>query len=120
VCKEDIRLARAASGNTPVRVTPTANLVRVFPHDAERYSISMALVGPCTIANSFAVNLYARQGDEYFPLCSVSIEHSQDHITLDEIGEAITGELFVQAVDTTAFSDVRIATASFKTGQENI
>ena len=120
MCKEDIRLARAAVPGRATVTTPTATGLRALAGNAERYSLSAHLANGVTAANSYAVSVYAAIGGLEYPLIGLSGEHPAGHVSLPEVGSVITGDIYIRAVDSTAVVDVTVAEVKWNQTQETI
>lgn len=113
MCKEDIRLARAASPTQAKSVTPTAAGIIVLTANPNRYALSAKLDTAMDATMSGAVVLAARINGTYYPLIGLSKDHPADTVSLTDVGTMIEGEIFAILLDVLYVGAVTVAETAF-------
>lgn len=120
MCKEDVRLARAAGPSQYKLAAATSPGSKFLTADPNRYSIMAGLASGLDILNSYAVLVYAKIGDFKLPLIGLSGEHPGGTCSLLDVGQAIQGEIWVDLLDTNGPVNVNVADTAFTDTLENI
>ena len=90
MCKEDIRLGRAAQTSRTYGTTVPTTGTLIFPANPNRYSLSGAIGYASPITRDISAMLAARVGDVYVPLITFSADHQGANITIMEVGQILT------------------------------
>lgn len=96
MCKEDVRLGRAAHARTPVDQTATgAGQFLIFPANPNRYGLTMALRTTTTLAAAICAIVYTKVGGAKYPLACLTIGHPSAAHTIVTAGDAIQGDVWL-------------------------
>lgn len=94
MCKEDIRLARAASTKNTVSLAAPAAAVKLMPADPNRYSLAagIGVLTPLTLNVSCLVA--ALVGGAFVPLIGLSADSPNGHVSVIDVGQLIFAEIW--------------------------
>lgn len=120
MCKEDIRLARAAQPRGQWSGSVTATAQRVLTANAERYSLVCGTSMATLVAGDPNVMVYALNGGRIFPLMSLTNDHLCDTVSLTEVGEIICEEIWVVSGSANAATPVYVGETAWNQTQESI
>lgn len=120
MCKEDVRLARAASSSQKYAAAMTALSMRLFTADPERYGLTAAFNNPPGAAASTSVMIAVKDGAGYIPLFVLSDEHQSGHVTLLDVGQIIQGEIWAVDGGTSPPTVLYAGDTTWKQKQETI
>lgn len=93
MCKEDIRLARAASAKNRYRWNGVTAVGNLPPPDPNRYSIVASMYWSDGTLSDLAVDVYTVIGGIRVSLCVLTHDEPSRVLTLHEYGQAIMGEI---------------------------
>lgn len=120
MCKEDVRLARAAVPGLSARVDTSGGATKVFAANAERYSISCGLTpNGQSVPNSSAL-VYVIVNGVKVPIAGVSFDHPCDRVTLMDVGQLLLYDIWVDANDSNTTPDISIAETRWDVPQDRI
>lgn len=120
MCKEDVRLARAANPNQAFQGSPTAGPVKIFTADAERYALTCHIATPGLVQGDIVCQLAARIGGQYYPLLSLANDHPGGTVSLLDVGALILGEIWWISTGTVTPTSVYISDSGWDRSQEEI
>ena len=120
MCKEDVRLARAAAPGKVYLGDPAGTLTKMLDGNHERYSLSLAFQNQVSNAATFAFVAYARVGDQLYPVLGISADHPMDRCTLYDVGQLIQAEIWGLFVDSDTDAGVYCAETRWNQPQETI
>jgi hypothetical protein len=120
MCKEDVRLARAASPGQVYTGNPAAVLTRALPGNAERYSLAASLSTTVGYTTPGSCVVYASIGGLLFPLIGLSADHPAGTVNLLDVGSAIQSEIWVKYLQAIDAGNVTIAETKWDQPQESI
>lgn len=109
MCKEDVRLARAASPGQSIATTAVATGMKVLAANPNRYSLHAAWVPFMDATLAHAGFIAAVQGTAIYPLIGLSNEHPAGHVTILDVGQLIEYEIWMYYNDNANINDVRVA-----------
>ena len=89
MCKEDIRLARAARSGATFTAAAPATAVQVLPGDANRYAISAGIGVLTPVTLQVSCMIAALVGGQYVPLIGLSADHPAGHVSLTDVGSIL-------------------------------
>lgn len=94
MCKEDIRLARAATSGTTFTAAAPAAAVRVLGADPNRYAVSAGIGVLTPLTLNVSCLIAAKVGGGYVPLIGLSADHPADRVSVNEVGNLIFEEIW--------------------------
>jgi hypothetical protein len=93
MCKEDVRLARAASQHDAFTAAAPAAAVQVLTANPNRYSLAAGIGVLTPLALNVSCMIAAKVGDKFIPLIGLSADHPTACVNLFDVGQ-----LIVQAI----------------------
>lgn len=120
MCKEDIRLARAAKPNPPIAVAVPGGVAQVLPGNWNRYSLSLAALTAAPVANNCSGMLAAKVGGLYWPLLVATSEHQGGTINLVDVGAVIYEAIWWVPQGNDAFDSVFVGDSQWLQTVESI
>lgn len=120
MCKEDIRIARAASPGRSISVAGYVGDQLIFGANANRYSISVAIMTNSVINSTGGMVLYSLVGGFKRPLIGVSYDHNSGNVNIQDVGNVLTGDIWLKTNDIVNLPTVAISESIFLSGLEDI
>lgn len=120
MCKEDIRLARAAAPEAATRFTTQSADTRVFGGNPNRYSLTAHILTVPAALGDFNVVVYAYVNGAKWPLLSLSEENIGGHVSLTEVGSILQEEIWCNMGGNSPPSQMLICTTAFDQSLEEI
>lgn len=119
MCKEDIRLARAAVPGDQKFVGTVNPDVLMLKANSERYSV-MAAIDEINAGDTNAVMVYAKSGARVFPLIGLSADHPAGVVSLVDVGNIICEEIWGHLISNTDDPSLYVAETRWDRTQEEI
>lgn len=120
MCKEDIRIARAAGPGRAVVATGGAADQRLLGANANRYSLSLTMLGVRAAGAVGTTVVYAMIGGAKHGLGGVSFDQPFNVVTISDVGAAIQGDIWVATLDLLNATSIGVAETEFLTDLESI
>lgn len=120
MCKEDIRIARAATPKTPKNGTAGDTALCTLPANINRYSVSVGIgIGDPTLEDPQIV-VSSKIGNLVYPLAILNKHNQTCILNLMEYGSVICGQIFITDIGTDPLNIWYIGETSFDTELEKI
>lgn len=120
MCKEDVRLSRAASAGASVSPVFGASWTKALNANGERYSLTLGDTTPDAFTTPGGVVAAAKIGGVFYPLLGVSREHPAKTCSINDVGALIMEEIWVLSLDATNPSPCTVSESQWTQTQENI
>lgn len=98
MCKQDVRIARAAAPEAANQWTGGDGNVRKFGANPNRYSLVLGLEMANQVTDTCIGMAWTESNGERIPLLGVSIDHPVDRCTIMDVGQALLGDIWVGSV----------------------
>lgn len=120
MCKEDIRLARAAVPGKSVSVPTQVGGILAMGANPERYSLMASLDITVDLTLAHGAMVIAVQGSNRWPLIGITNDHPVGVVNLVEVGQLITYDIWVLPLDLADPQAIRVAETTFNRPQDQI
>ena len=120
MCKEDIRIARAAAPGRAISIAGTVADQLVFGANSNRYSLSLAIMTNSVINSTGGMVIYSLVGGFKRPLIGVSYDTPSGNVNIQDVGNVLTGDIWLKTNDTVNLPTVAITESIFLSGLEDI
>lgn len=120
MCIQDIKLARGASADAPAGNVIAAGVGQLLKANPERYAVSVAIVVAAPGVDAVSVLVYARVGGKEWPLASLSGYDQSRVLSLVQVGQAITGEIWWSSGGATLPAAIYAAESAFDQRLEEV
>lgn len=120
MCKQDIRIARAATPRQPVDPVIIGNNTQVLPPNPNRYAIFLAIHPGDPADGDTSTFYFVKFGAHEFPLVVLNTDRQSCILNLVECGQVIQSAVFVRELGQTAATDKFAGEAAFDVDVESI
>lgn len=120
MCKEDVRLSRAAVPGDSVTVVPTAVMTQILKANPERYGLQAGINGVLTTAATGSCTVYAKNGNNLYPLIGLAQDHPAGVININNVGLIITYDIWAIVNDSTVPVNLTVSESKWNVQQDDI
>lgn len=120
MCKEDIRIARAAAPGGYFTAAAPAASIKCLPADANRYALAagIGVVTPLTLNVSCMVGVVV--GGNFIPLIGLSDEHPTGTVNVMDVGALIFEEVWFKVAGSDPPTNLYVGDSKFNETLEDI
>lgn len=120
MCKEDVRLARAAHGGSAGQQDGSTALHKVLGANPERYSLCAGYGNDITPGTPQSAAVGVMVNGLFYGFLGLSQDHPAGVVTIFEVGQLITSEIWVRDYDTTSPPVVNVIETKWDVPQDRI
>lgn len=120
MCKEDIRLARAAANHETFTAAAPAAAVKVLGANPNRYALAAGIGVLTPLTLNVSCLIAARVGDQFVPLIGLSADAPAGHCNLMDVGQLIFNEIWFVPAGSDPPTNLYVGSTAFDKNLEAI